>query len=97
MDVNKVLLPEAQAVLSLIKSRGGISHLTSFLIKTLGSLLRAFSPTFHSDVSLAAGESSGDDDVEAFWNHLFLWPPLALSRSLVRSVLCRQSRGNAEW
>lgn len=53
--MNKVLLPQARAesYLSSINSRGGISRLTSFLVKILGSLLRGFSPTFHSDVSLA--------------------------------------------
>ncbi|KAF2982031.1 hypothetical protein EK904_002270 [Melospiza melodia maxima] len=43
-----------------------------------------------------AGESSGDEGFEAFWDHIFLWPPLTLAGSLVWPVLCCEPAGDAE-
>lgn len=64
--------------------------------KDPGSLLGGFFLTVCSAASLASRTLSGDEVVEAFWNCLFLWPALAVLGSLVRFVLRRQPRGNAE-
>lgn len=64
--------------------------------KDPGLFLAGFFLTVHSAASCASRRLSGDEVVEAFWNCLFLWPALAVSGSLVRFVLRRQPRGNAE-
>lgn len=64
--------------------------------KDPGLFLAGFFLTVHSAASCASRRLSGDEVVEAFWNCLFLWPALAVPGSLVRFVLRRQPRGNAE-
>lgn len=75
-------------------AQGG-SGCTSFLMRSLGAL-ESLLPLPTLLCVFPAGDSAGDDGIEAFWNRPFLWPPLALPRSPVGSVLCRQSRGDAE-